>query len=455
MQALRIDSNWDVHTAACAAFRMKYLIDELFSEIDFISRFGPMAARDEIEDLLIANPMPYITGMGHGAPTIFSGDGGDAIWKVDKYNPNEVKNKIIHLMSCLTAKVLGKDMVLNGCKAFFGYSDVFKFTRKKPPPDSPLDDEYISIFVDIACEVDRCLLKGFNAEQTHNIVLNRYNLAVEEWALKFGDVASRLYSNSNCFRSPSMGKAWGDKKAKLPIQQSEPFTQIIPETYTLVNASEQEWSRNVAINESGQLVPLSDIWAEGHAHKIKPLSKCSPDELRELVASRAESIPVDMAPGFLGASIDPQKIRSGESESHTYMEMELSFLGRIITPILDNEYRPALMKSTELDRPVALDLDHKPITLRNYKQAYEEGLSLGHLDLDDSNRKKLTLARYEYFPDWMVEVHVGENGAYSMNKEDLIKNIINDTIYGEKLIKSEMLMTGRLAQLIELGRLRI
>ena len=42
----------------------------------------------------------YISGVGHGSPTVYTGYRHSRLWEVCRYDSREVKGKIIHLLSC-------------------------------------------------------------------------------------------------------------------------------------------------------------------------------------------------------------------------------------------------------------------------------------------------------------------------------------------------------------------
>jgi len=67
----------------------------------------------------------FITGVGHGDPTTFTGQNKQVLWKVGQYDPSECEGKVIKLLSCLCGKELGPDLIRNGARAFQGYTELF------------------------------------------------------------------------------------------------------------------------------------------------------------------------------------------------------------------------------------------------------------------------------------------------------------------------------------------
>ena len=76
--------------------------------------------RHHFVEAVNANRVTYISGVGHGSPTTYTGHLGSPILRVGSYNAAEVKGKIIHFLSCQTAKTLGADLVNSGAPCLCG-----------------------------------------------------------------------------------------------------------------------------------------------------------------------------------------------------------------------------------------------------------------------------------------------------------------------------------------------
>lgn len=108
--------------------------DEAQDFFDYLKEKGKSCidlAREEailenVEEVLIENPTISIYHADHGSP--------DKIWGNDERPVIDLKN--VHLLegkeifnnNCSSAKKLGVEAWKKGCKAFFGYTDVFIFT---------------------------------------------------------------------------------------------------------------------------------------------------------------------------------------------------------------------------------------------------------------------------------------------------------------------------------------
>jgi hypothetical protein len=158
---------------------------------------APEAKKPEVE---------YLTGVGHGAYNRYTGDHGNVVFQVANYHPDEVKGKIVHFLSCQTARELGPDFVQNGCCAYFGYDENFTFQMAEK-----------DTFFECDSEVDKAFADGLSASQVYNRVKRLYDQRIAELrtAGKF-NVAATLAFDRDRLRCPSSGGAnWGDPNARL------------------------------------------------------------------------------------------------------------------------------------------------------------------------------------------------------------------------------------------------
>lgn len=145
-----------------------------------------------------------ITGIGHGSDSVFTGEMGEPLLETGEYAPREVRDKIIHLLSCKTARVLGPDLIENGARAFFGYSRNFTFDWK-------FADEFF------ACdsEIDRAFADGLTAAEVHGRVAALFDEQIDLLADKDGAAAALLTADLRYLCSPAVSEKFGQLDAKL------------------------------------------------------------------------------------------------------------------------------------------------------------------------------------------------------------------------------------------------
>ncbi|MBP7052467.1 MAG: hypothetical protein KBE65_15755 [Phycisphaerae bacterium] len=106
----------------------------------------------------------YLSGIGHGNYTTYTGHGGNHILEVGQYDPAEVRGKAIHFLSCQTAGKLGPDTVAKGAKCYAGYTENFTFVWEDPK--TPMQD--FLLFAKADSIYDIMMANGTTAQQAYN-----------------------------------------------------------------------------------------------------------------------------------------------------------------------------------------------------------------------------------------------------------------------------------------------
>lgn len=202
-----IDSNYEPVTKAAYEYREKYVYPYLEAKGFEVRKFqGALARRYYVAPEAKKAEVDYLTGVGHGLSDLYTGDHGDVIFQVNGYQAAEAANKVVHFLSCQTARELGPDFVTNGCQAYFGYDENFTFSM--PHKD---------VFFECDSEVDKAFADGLSAGQVYDRVKTLFDQRIAELrAAGKLYVAATLELDRDHLRCPSSGGArWGDVKAKL------------------------------------------------------------------------------------------------------------------------------------------------------------------------------------------------------------------------------------------------
>lgn len=211
LKILAIDSNYDAVTKDSCVYRNKHVYPYLKSKgFEIVRCQDQSARRSHVKSKIFQENIVYITGVVHGTDTTYMGQHCKPIFDIDKYQPEELENKIVHFFACQTASKLGPDFVNNGCLAYFGYNEDFIVLR------------HISdVFFDCDSEIDRAFADGLTAEQVYDRVIGYYNRKICE--LEKGGYhieASYLEHNRDHLCATSVDAKWGDRKAGL-LQNSK------------------------------------------------------------------------------------------------------------------------------------------------------------------------------------------------------------------------------------------
>jgi hypothetical protein len=144
----------------------------------------------------------YISGIGHGNYTTYTGHLFDHILQVGGYDGTEVDGSVIHFLSCETGKTLGPDTVSHGAKAYVGYNENFVF-----------DWTNANLYWQCDSQFDISMANGKTVEQAIAETIAKYNVAIA--SVPGTSTAATLLSDRNLLRSPVSGPAWGSKTQRI------------------------------------------------------------------------------------------------------------------------------------------------------------------------------------------------------------------------------------------------
>jgi hypothetical protein len=156
----------------------------------------------------------FITGTGHGFRGVFTGQWLRRIFQVNGYGGIESAGKVVHLLSCHTAEELGRYFVREGCRAFFGYNDLFVGYMDESDEQWQL---ILDVFWECASEVDIAISEGETASRAFQRTCELYRFRIRELADEFAnpEAAAQLEHNLEAFCGPPKGQDWGDPTASV------------------------------------------------------------------------------------------------------------------------------------------------------------------------------------------------------------------------------------------------
>ncbi len=201
----------DAETKTVFTYREKHVYPYLLRQKLRITRLqGSKASRANVASEARRDGVQFITGSGHGTETKFRGHSGEAVFEIGKYNSDEVKNRIIHLMSCRSGKKLGPDMVKKGGLAFFGYSD-----------DLTILERHKEILYECDAEIDKGLAEGLMVAAVHQRAVAIFEAHIDRLTAmehqEDSDGARYLAADLDFFRTPVVDPRFGDATARLKI----------------------------------------------------------------------------------------------------------------------------------------------------------------------------------------------------------------------------------------------
>ncbi len=170
--ALAIEANFDDITRAAFKYRREQVYPFLKSNgINVVLLSGRIAVRRRVVAAIAATGISFLSGVGHGQENSFCGYQNKTIFRIDRYEGEEVRGKVIHLLSCSTASNLGEDFLVKGCRAFFGYKEEFAV----PFEDLTELNELAEEFFGSDAEIDRAFAEGVPVEQILDRVRRKFD----------------------------------------------------------------------------------------------------------------------------------------------------------------------------------------------------------------------------------------------------------------------------------------
>jgi hypothetical protein len=199
----------DVETATVFAYRERYVYPYLRQQKRRITKLQRSnASRANVASVAKRDGVQFITGSGHGTQTKFLGHSGGAVFEIGKYKAGEVKDRIIHLMSCRSGEKLGPDMVKKGGRAFFGYS-----------ADLTILEGHEDVLYECDSEIDRGLAEGLTVADVHQRTVSLFEAHIDRLMstgrLEDAHAATFLSANLDFFCTPVIDPRFGDAQARL------------------------------------------------------------------------------------------------------------------------------------------------------------------------------------------------------------------------------------------------
>jgi hypothetical protein len=134
---------------------------------------GDKDVRPEFVKYAKNNLTVFVGGVGHGSYTCYTGYKNQPILEVGKYDPVEVKDKVLHFLSCETGAKLGPDTIAKGAKDYAGYTENFVFVWD----DATTPVNEFLLFVKADSTYDFMTAFGATAGQAYNTTLFAFDAA--------------------------------------------------------------------------------------------------------------------------------------------------------------------------------------------------------------------------------------------------------------------------------------
>ncbi len=174
MPATLCMADFDLPTRSASGFLLRYILPRLGPA----PLYGMLDRRLPFQ--LSAPQSDVIIGVGHGEIAAFTGQNEAEILEVGKYDPREIKGKVIKLLSCQCGVELCPNLVENGAACAMGYTDDYLWIMDADLIFTPWADmEFAGKSLMPVIDGLNALLDGKTAEEAFCIELGGYTRNAE------------------------------------------------------------------------------------------------------------------------------------------------------------------------------------------------------------------------------------------------------------------------------------
>ncbi|MBQ8985580.1 hypothetical protein IJ076_03520 [Candidatus Saccharibacteria bacterium] len=178
MKVLLINSEVDLLTRYLLAWTERIVEECKIKTNEYCRLNDKRATRENFESILSKRRVDLVLLCGHGSDKAVFGESGPIL---DVENDNLLDGKMAHALSCRSAKILGRDAVKKGAKAYVGYKEDFVvFLNDNISTFEPLKDKTATLFLNPAFVVPKVLLRGGSADEAVNAAKKEYNRSIKK-----------------------------------------------------------------------------------------------------------------------------------------------------------------------------------------------------------------------------------------------------------------------------------
>lgn len=215
-------ADFDLPTRSASGFILRYIAPR----VEPVQLFSVLVRR--LPFRLSAPQSDIIIGVGHGDEISFTGHNETVILEVGKYDPREVRGKVIKLLSCLTAVTLGPDLISNGAESFLGYKDDFVWVMDTDLTLTPWADTIAAPVLMPVIDGLNSLLDGKTAREAFDIELEGYSRNAEVEENELIKACLEFNHNNAVLLGDPEARVRARPKLPLPFQLVPPPPILVP-----------------------------------------------------------------------------------------------------------------------------------------------------------------------------------------------------------------------------------
>jgi len=195
----------------------KEVYEYLSGEGEDVTIIEDEATPDYLRDYIVNHPeIERVYGLGHGSKDTYTVVDGEPFLSTN-LNLDLVKDRVISLLSCLTAKELGPTIVRAGAIAYFGYSEPVITCAVPTPCGSRF--AVAPLVGDI--EKEKSLHAKKDYKECYDDAISKWNEEIEYW---------REHYDEETYDGTPVSEELAGELINTIIHNRDCFTLILPET---------------------------------------------------------------------------------------------------------------------------------------------------------------------------------------------------------------------------------
>lgn len=153
----------------------KRLIKRNNKKHDFLCLDGKKATRKRTMGMISKKRVDAVLFNGHGSDCEVAGY-DEVIFDTD--SAEMLNGKVVHALSCHTAKTLGPKAIQCGAKEYVGYDEKFVALLQNDKIGHPEEDDTAALFLDPAFVAQEALLDGKSGQEAVTLAKKAYNRSI-------------------------------------------------------------------------------------------------------------------------------------------------------------------------------------------------------------------------------------------------------------------------------------
>lgn len=133
----------------------------------------------EFTSVILKTKPTFIVLNGHGDDSVVTGYNNETLVDIDN-SQSLLNGSVVYARSCKSARKLGPQAIISGCKAYVGYDEDFVFVSEAAKVSHPLEDKTAQLFLEPSNQVVISILKGHSPAESNRRSKEAYKRNIQK-----------------------------------------------------------------------------------------------------------------------------------------------------------------------------------------------------------------------------------------------------------------------------------